>query len=540
MVDSTPARNDSQGERARAERVGGSRPRASALAEVPSVSAATDASDRGDPQRVPHSTDPRGARFLVFAALPGWLVSMLLHVVLLFCLAWITLPQLTRNRDNELTLGNAERPELADSPIFDTPQDHDFNDLELSDVTPTDSLVVTPSELVTSDPQPFAADDLQAAPTFTQLNPLGEGFAPTSDLLTQIGAISGEGLEGRGESTRARLVREGGGTEGSEKAVERALKWFQRHQSPDGSWSFQPLQRRCPCRDPGSLEAATHGATAMALLPFLGAGNTHREGQYQREVQAGLYYLLNRQQPNGSFVDAGNLYSHGLCAIALSEAYAMTQDQALMRPAQAALDYIVYAQDPVGGGWRYVAKQPGDTSVVGWQLMALKSGRMAYLHVEPRVFVGTSRFLDSVQTDSGSAYGYKDPGDRISTTAIGLLCRMYLGWGHDEPALQRGVERLSKSGPSDVDMYYNYYATQVMRHYEGEVWEKWNERMRDFLVKTQAMKGHEEGSWYMGNNHSSVSGGRVYCTSMATMVLEVYYRHLPLYRKQATDDDFEL
>ena len=487
------------------------------------------------------SSGEGGHRFLFFAAIPGWLISMVVHVLLLLCLAWMTLPRQPPPRDNELTMGNAEEPELTEAPIFATPSPENAEDSELNEVTVTDAFTVTPSELVTSDPLPFQADDLQAAPAFTQLDPLGTDVAPTSDLLRQIGAISGEGLEGRGMSSRARLVREGGGTEGSEQAVAMALKWLQQHQNPDGSWSFQMLGGRCPCGDHGSLDAAFNGATALALLPFLGAGNTHREGQYQREVQAGLYYLLNQQKPNGALVDpGGNLYSHGLCAIALSEAYAMTQDQALMRPAQAALDYIAYAQDPVGGGWRYVARQPGDTSVVGWQLMALKSGRMAYLHVDPGVFVGATRFLDSVQTDSGSAYGYKDPGDRVSTTAIGLLCRMYLGWGRDEPALRRGVARISKSGPSDVDMYYNYYATQVMRHYEGDAWKNWNDQMRDFLVKSQATKGHEGGSWFMGNNHSSQTGGRLYCTAMATMILEVYYRHLPLYRKQATDDDFEL
>jgi hypothetical protein len=337
------------------------------------------------------------------------------------------------------------------------------------------------------------------------------------------------------------LVREGGGTPGSEKAVQMALKWLKNHQNPDGSWSFQHLGGNCPCRDRGELSQAFNGATGMALLPFLGAGHTHKEGQYKNEVHAGLYYLLSRQQPNGAFIEpGGNLYSHGLCAIALSEAFAMTQDQALMRPAQAALDYIAYAQDPVGGGWRYVAQQPGDTSVVGWQLMALKSGRMAYLHVDQSVFVGASKFLDSVQTEGGAAYGYKDPGSKSSTTAIGLLCRMYLGWEQDHPALKRGVEELAKVGPSNVDMYYNYYATQVMRHYGGDVWPKWNEKMRDFLVNRQVTKGHETGSWYMGANHSSIKGGRLYCTAMSTMILEVYYRHLPIYRKQATEDDFEL
>jgi hypothetical protein len=482
-----------------------------------------------------------GGRFLFFAAVPGWVISLVLHLVILLWLAWVTLPLERRNDNNDLLMGNSDDPELTEAPIFEVPSPETSDQMEISDLTTSESIEVAPTEILTDTPMDFTADDLQAAPALSQLDPLGDELGPTSDLLRQIGGISGEGLEGRGQAARARLVREGGGNEGSERAVQMALEWFQRHQNPDGSWSFQMLGGRCPCGNHGSADAAFNGATAMALLPFLGAGNTHKEGQYQREVQAGLYYLLNHQKANGSLVDpGGNLYSHGLCAIALSEAYAMTQDQALMRPAQAALDYIAYAQDPVGGGWRYTARQPGDTSVVGWQLMALKSGKMAYLHVNPGVFVGATRFLDSVQTDSGAAYGYKDPGDRISTTAIGLLCRMYLGWGRDEPALRRGVARMSKSGPSDVDMYYNYYATQVMRHYEGEEWEKWNKQMRDFLIESQATKGHEAGSWHMGDSHSAKVGGRLYNTSMATMVLEVYYRHLPIYRKQATDDDFEL
>ena len=44
----------------------------------------------------------------------------------------------------------------------------------------------------------------------------------------------------------------------------------------------------------------------------------------------------------------------------------------------------------------------------------------------------------------------------------------------------------------------------------------------------------------MKGDHGSDSGGRIYCTSMATMILEVYYRHMPLYGKQAAEDDFPL
>jgi hypothetical protein len=76
-----------------------------------------------------------------------------------------------------------------------------------------------------------------------------------------------------------------------------------------------------------------------------------------------------------------------------------------------------------------------------------------------------------------------EPGTTKATTAVGLLCRMYLGWKHDTPALERGVEFMARQGPSENDMYYNYYATQVMRHFGGDVWKMWNERMRELMVR---------------------------------------------------------
>jgi len=74
---------------------------------------------------------------------------------------------------------------------------------------------------------------------------------------------------------------------------------------------------------------------------------------------------------------------------------------------------------------------------------------------------------------------------------------------------------------------------------EGDMWVAWNAKMRDMLVTSQATKGHETGSWYTGveGGHSSI--GRVYCTSLATMILEVYYRHLPIYGQQSVDEDFK-
>jgi len=225
------------------------------------------------------------------------------------------------------------------------------------------------------------------------------------------------------------------------------------------------------------------------------------------------------------------MYAQGLVAIVLCEAFAMTRDPALKEPAQQAIRFIEYAQDKKGGGWRYRPQEPGDTTVTGWQLMALKSADMAGLKVDRSVHYAAQRFLDSVASDEGSQYGYLDRTPRRSTTAIALLCRMYGGWVRGNPPLVRGIGHLAAWGPSVTDIYYNYYATQVLRHWGGSDWKRWNEAMREYLISMQETKGHESGSWYFDDEHSRV-GGRLYTTSMAVMILEVYYRYMPLYGKQ--------
>jgi hypothetical protein len=53
--------------------------------------------------------------------------------------------------------------------------------------------------------------------------------------------------------------------------------------------------------------------------------------------------------------------------------------------------------------------------------------------------------------------------------------------------------------------------------------------MVQMLLKSQAKKGHEAGSWFEGVNggHGADAAGRLYTTSLATLILEVYYRILP-------------
>lgn len=357
----------------------------------------------------------------------------------------------------------------------------------------------------------------------------------------RIPSLSFDPAEILGPAKRERIVI-GRSDHRPVQAVWKGLEWLAEHQLPDGGWTFNHVDApNCggKCRDPGSMAKARNAATGLALLAFLGAGNTHKEGEFVSQVKAGRDFLIGNMKigpHGGSFHESGGMmYSHGIAAIVLSEEDAMARDEETPPSALAQwpIHFIVYAQDPVGGGWRYNPRQPGDTSVTGWQVAALRSAQLAELEVPPDTLKKASGFLDRMQAGDGATYGYTTPGSRPATTAVGLLARLHLGWKPDRPAFQRGVEWLRQQGPSKDNMYYNYYATQVMFQAGGEAWNEWNAEIRDHLVESQVREGHEAGSWHFPSGGVGASrGGRLYSTAMALMTLEVYYCHLPIYRRE--------
>jgi len=389
------------------------------------------------------------------------------------------------------------------------------------------------------------------------------------------------GIGGRTGSTKEQMLEEGGGNKESEAAVARGLAWLAAHQAPDGHWSLNKFDKNgrdkagtmingsCGCTGATKSLQNDSAATGMALLPFLGAGHTQRplpgskQTDYSKTVQAGLAYLMKIQVRSGK--DEGylggdqqisNMYGHAIATIALCEAFGMTNDPTLRQAAQRAISFIVTAQSKEapakgGGGWRYTPKQAGDTSVTGWQVMALKSGHMAGLAVPAKTFDAVDAYLDACKVDfeSGSkaklvGYSYTGGSGQTHTmTAVALLCKEYLGVNPKNPDLLRGLEYLKEMPPaaSQENIYYQYYATQVFHHIGGTTWDFWNlgpdgkTGIRDTLIKRQD-KGkdpkliHQEGSWAPNDSFGN-TGGRIMWTSLSLLTLEVYYRHLPLYGK---------
>ena len=339
-----------------------------------------------------------------------------------------------------------DRQQLGEAPSFgEATQDQPVEQTKLDPFDPKDA-PLDPTELTTESltltqppggPKQEAIDNgpeaeftprgggIETTATTPQLGGLGgfTVFAPGPGVAaTGLGGVgvgkgegrnagaggSGSGFGGRGTGRRKGMLGGFGGTKLTERAVAAALNWLSRHQSPDGSWSISDYVKQCKdptCTGPGTFVPSESGATALGLLPFLAAGQTHeKNGPYKMNIYRGLYWLMQHQKPDGDLAAGVGqpMYSHGLASIALCEAYGMTdgKDKMLGRAAQQAIKFIESAQNQRTGGWRYTPGEEGDTSVVGWQVMALKSAQMAGIPVNQATFDGAKQFLKSCSSGS--------------------------------------------------------------------------------------------------------------------------------------------
>jgi hypothetical protein len=487
----------------------------------------------------------------------AWIVSAIVHVCLLALFLFVTVNVSPANIATETEVINAqvedEKPKEAnlendDPGGLDPEQMLNFNLTRQEDVSvpgpvnPTEDVGikdVTEAAPINVPPPPgFGGNQGQSggvdADKLGLANPVG--FQGGMQGLLIPG-----GIGGRSGATREQLVREGGGNEETEAAVAMGQKWLVQHQAPDGHWSLDGFNQHGHCNCTGFGIHNDIAGTAFGLLPLLGAGETHKnpKAAYRNNVERALKYLMLKQGRDGDF--GGGMYAHGLATIAICEAYGMTSDPLLKGPAQRAISFIRSAQSD-SGGWRYEPRVGGDTSVLGWQVMALKSGQMAGLDVDDRrnpTLAKATKFLNTVMTADGSGYGYLSPDPTPTMTAVGLLCRLYLGTGPRNSGIVAGVNRLRQTPPPNGlgSMYYYYYASQVMHHVGGDAWEFWNPKMRQMLLARQdkgatAKHPHLRGSWSPAGDAHAGSGGRLMITSLSVLTLEVYYRHLPLYRRE--------
>ena len=384
------------------------------------------------------------------------------------------------------------------------------------------------------------------------------GTGKPSPFLSRRAGAGGRGGGGLGQGGGG---GPGGQTKQTETAVMWALRWLKNHQSPDGHWDCDGFDAMCKmnrCDGPGE-GTYDPGVSGLALLCFLGAGETHQSGVCKETVKNGLKYLRDAQDSEGCFGPRTSqhfMYNHACAALAMTEAYGMTGSRVFKEPAQRGVGFVLKAKNPYLA-WRYQYPPDGenDTSVTGWMVMVLKSAVLSELDIEKTAIKDAVSWVDKMTEPEFGRCGYqqrggpparttsiaaKFPNDKSEAmTAVGVLIRIFAGHTpKDDEFIVKGADLMKKKLPKwdvdagTIDFYYWYYGTLAMFQVgndsggSGGHWKAWNEAMKTAIIDHQRMEPDrdERGSWDPIDCWSA-EGGRIYSTTMNCLCMEVYYRY---------------
>jgi hypothetical protein len=459
-------------------------------------------------------------------------VSTLLHAILLLTLSTVVLFKALEKQDDFEALGGdlvggdeavAAPPEEAASAteVF-TPEVPNVSapTIEAITTTSTTQTAFKMSSMPTP-VKPTVNTDVSAVATAMRGAAKGAGGG-------NLGSMSGR----MGGTARAAAMQKMGGKEKAEKAVMAGLRWLKKTQNEDGSWSDQNRP----------------AMTGLAILCFLGHGELPDSPEFGPTVKKGLDWLLakgtefqgNMSLRRGKEFGQPGVYEHAIATYAICEYYTMTKDERFAELVKQSITHIVEGQAP-DGGWQYnYTKGPNsDTSVSGWQIQALKAAHLTGLGI-----AGVDEALDKsmlnlkrVQSEDGS-FGYRATPGKYSLTGVGVLCTYF--WKQDKDrSVRDGVEYMIrmtadkfpvKYKDETASLYAWYYNTQAALMFGGSAWTKWNHWFQDEIADAQS----PDGSWPVtgskdghGENDANIKG-QTYRTTLCILMLEVFYRYMPI------------
>lgn len=480
---------------------------------------------------------------------PWLLISLAVHVVIAVILSFITSVE---PKKAEVKPFEVSEPETLENEMEEEKVEEETEEIEPEE-EPTEEPVIKDTEI--SDHNE-TDDNEEWEESKGEEDNLSDKPFDSNNANDAIGLGGGAGgAFGRRRGGRRNLRALGGGGK-TQRAVERGLEWLSNHQSKDGRWDCDNFMangdpKKGPLCDGKGNAMYDVGVSGLALLAFLGAGNTHREGPYKKTVRNGLKWLKSQQDAEGCFGSRGDphfTYNHGIGALAMAEAYGMTKSGIWKASAQNGINFVMKCQNPYKA-WRY-GERPGDNdiSVSGWMVMALKSAKAGGLDINDTSMQWAHDFCKEMTDEETGRTGYTKRGERPvraegrleqfpaeeseSLTGVGMLIRIFAG---EDPktsaAIKAGAELCSKRLPvwepktGKVDMYYWYYATLSMFQVGGAEWTAWNNKMKSAIIDSQRMeKDNFAGSWDPVGPWGE-DGGRVYSTAVMTLCMEVYYRY---------------
>ncbi len=328
-----------------------------------------------------------------------------------------------------------------------------------------------------------------------------------------------------------------------DRAVDKALRWFERNQRPNGSF-------------PGE-HGNTNAMPGLVGMAFLSKGYVPGREPHGETLNRCVDYVLSTPGTTGYIgVRGGRMYSQGIATLFLSEVSGMV-DPGRQKKIDAllpkALRVVIDAQGRNGmGAWRYEpTSSDADISVTGWNLMALRSARLNGAPV-PKAAIDRAigfinscrsrnlRLMDGARSYDDGGYWYHAPQyysrrgywlggpSTPARTGAALLCRELSGY-HDDAINQKAGDYILRHAKAPgfirdgFHAYATYYCSQGMFQLGGARWEQFAEAMYQYLLGRQ----RSNGTWVSNRGET----WQAYSTAMYTLALTVSYRQLPIYQR---------
>ncbi len=310
------------------------------------------------------------------------------------------------------------------------------------------------------------------------------------------------------------------------KAVVKGLDFLAAKQSDDGSWVM------------GGGEAYPVAMTALAGTAMLAHGNSPTRGKYAKNIQSSIEYLVRCATPTGLLTgpsqDGGQpMHGHGFALMFLACAYGMITKEALRLKVQAVVRKAVTLTSQgqsLHGGWTYIPGAGDEGSVTVTQVQALRAAHNAGFLVPKAVIEEAVRYLERCRTPEGgiqySLLARTGPRLPISAAAVATLynagqfdstiatdCLKYV-W--DQFRATEGWDK----GQGHA-FYAHLYAAQGFYMAGDQYWDAYFPATRDQLLSMQSPEGAWQGDGI----------GEVYGTSIATIILQLPYKYLPIFQR---------
>jgi hypothetical protein len=310
------------------------------------------------------------------------------------------------------------------------------------------------------------------------------------------------------------------------RAVNKGLDYLASHQSDDGSWIT------------GGGQAYPVAMTGLAGMALLAHGDSPTRGRYARNLKGAIEFLVRCGTATGLITgpnqDSGQpMHGHGFALLFLATAYSSITKESLRLEVQSTVRKAVTLTSQgqsAQGGWTYIPGAGDEGSVTVTQVQALRAAHNAGFLVPHAVIEEAIKYLEKCRTPEGgirySLLAGNAPRLPISAAAVATLynagqfestiatdCLKYV-WDQF-----RAVEAFEKGGGH---AYYSHlYAAQGFYMAGDQYWDKYFPPTRDQLIAMQS----PDGSW-QGDGI-----GEVYGTAIATIILQLPFKFLPIFQR---------